>query len=93
MTLPVRPVDQLVQVDELAGLLDVALGECIERDADHLLRTVAHLAQACDELVACLEVGGELRELRDRDALVADSLEVDGRVEHREHEPEVGRDR
>ncbi len=40
-----------------------------------------------------LERGGELRQLRDGDALVADPLEVDRAVEHGEDEAEVGRDR
>ena len=39
-----------------------------------------------------LEIGGELRQLGDRDALIADPLEVDRVVQDREHEPKVGRD-
>jgi hypothetical protein len=36
-----------------------------------------------------LEGGGELRQLGDRDALVADPLEMDRAVQHREHETQV----
>ena len=42
--------------------------------------------------MARLELGRELRQLRDRDALVADPLEVDRVVQDREHEAEVGGD-
>ena len=39
-----------------------------------------------------LELGRELGQLRDRDALVADALEVDRVVQDREHEAQVGGD-
>ena len=39
-----------------------------------------------------VEVTRELRELGDRDALVAHALDVDRAVEERENEAEVGRD-
>ena len=40
-----------------------------------------------------LELARELRQLRDRDALVADPLEVDRVVQDREHEAEIRRHR
>ncbi len=75
------------------GPLDVARGERVERDPHHLRGALTHLGQPLDEVVARLELGGELRQLRDRDALVADPLEVDRVVQDREHEPQVGGDR
>ena len=39
-----------------------------------------------------LEIRGELRQLRDRDRLVADPLQVNGAVKHGEDEPEVAGD-
>ena len=75
-----------------AGALDVARRERVERDPHHLLGPLAHLGQPLDEVVVRLELGRELRQLRDRDALVADPLEVDRVVQDREHEAQVGRD-
>ena len=56
----------------------------------HLRGALAHLGQPFDDVVAGLELSSELRQLRDRDALVADALEVDGVVQDREHEAQVG---
>ena len=89
---PVRAVDELVELDEAARPLDVPRRERVERDPHHLLGPLAHLRQPLDEVVPRLELGRELGQLRDRDALVADPLEVDRVVQDREHEPEVGRD-
>ena len=40
---PVRAVDQLVQLDERLRLVGVARRERVERDADHLLGALAHV--------------------------------------------------
>ena len=89
----VGPVDQLVEVGKRSRRPRLAGGERVECDPDHLLGAIAHLPEAVDELGTRLEVGRELRQLRDRHALIADSLEVDRVVEDGQHQPEVGRDR
>ena len=66
----------------------VALGVDVREGA-----YLSHFLEALREVVLRLEAVGELRQLRDRDGLVADSLEVHRVVEDGEHEPEVGRDR
>ena len=68
-------------------------GERVERDADHLLGARAHLLERVDEHPVGRDGRRELHELRDRHAVVADPLEVQVDVEHREDEPQVGRDR
>src|SRR4051794_29919437 len=40
---PVRPIDQLVEIDERLCLVGVALGEGVEGDADHLLAALPHV--------------------------------------------------
>ena len=85
----VRPVDQLVELGQRVRPLDVAAGERVERDAHHLLRAVTHLGEPLDELPSRLEIRGELRQLRDRHALVANAFEVDRVVQDREDEPEI----
>ena len=75
-------------------LLEVALGERVERDADHLLGPLAHvLERAEDRLAADVEPAHQLRQLRDRHAVVGHPLEVEVDAQDREHEPEVDRDR
>ena len=69
--------------------LDVTLGEGGEGEPDHLLAAVAHLAESLDEVVARLELRCQLRQLRDRDGLVSDALEMDRGVQDREHESQV----
>ena len=72
----------------------IAGGERVERDADHLLGALAHvLDRAADPLVGDVEVAHQLRQLRDGDAVVGHALEVEVHAQHREHEPEVDRDR
>ena len=84
----VRAVDQLVELDEAAGPLDVAA-----ENESRATRTISAArspmsGQALDQVVVRLELARELRQLCDRDALVADPLEVDRVVEDREHEAE-----
>ena len=90
---PAGPVDELVQLDQRVGTLEVAVGERVEGDPNHFFRPVAHLRQPLDELAPGPEVGCQLRQFRDRDALVAHPLEVDRVVEDGEHEAQVGGDR
>ena len=90
---PVRPVDQLVQVEERLGGNAVALLQRAERDADHLLGALAHLLEALEQRVVRLESLRQLGQLRDRDAEVAHPLQVEVVLQHREHEPKVARDR
>src|SRR5207302_11221827 len=45
----VDAVDQLVELDERRRRLDVALGERLERHADHLLAAVTHLLEPLDQ--------------------------------------------
>ena len=91
--IPVRAVDQLVQLDQGLGLLGVAGRERVHRDPDHLLRTLAHvLDRPTDRLVVDVQVAHQLRELRDRDAVVGHPLEMEVDPEHREHEAEIDGD-
>ncbi len=46
---PVRPVDQLVELQERLGGNSVSLLQRPERDADHLLGTFAHLLEALEQ--------------------------------------------
>ena len=46
----VRAVDQLVELDERLGPADVARGERVDRDPDHLLGAPAHLLEGLDQL-------------------------------------------
>src|SRR5436189_1457096 len=85
----VGAVDQLVEVDERRGGLEIAALERVESDADHLLGPLAHLLERLDKTLVGLDVGDELRQLRDRHAVVAHPLEVQVRSQHREHEPKV----
>ena len=75
-------------------LLEVAVGERVERDADHLLGPLAHVLERVeDRLAADVEAAHQLRQLRDGDAVVGHPLEVEVDAQHREHEPQVARDR
>ena len=76
-----------------AGLLEITPRERVERDLHHLLAALAHVDEALHHRLLRVEVARELRELRDRDALVAHALDVQPGVEQREHETKVGRDR
>ncbi len=58
----------------------------------HLDAALAHVDEAVDDVALRREVTRELRELRDRDALIAHALAVDRGVEKGENEAEVGRD-
>ena len=92
--LAVRAVDQVVELVQRHRLLDVAVGERVERDADHLLGALAHVLERVeDAVVADVEAAHQLRQLRDGDAVVGHPLEVEVHAQHREHETEVGRDR
>ena len=86
---PVGPVDQLVEVDERLGARRVAVGEGVERDADHLLGALAHLLEPLEDRLFVRRVLDELRQLGDRDAVVRHALEVEVDVQDGEHEPEV----
>ena len=88
--LPVRPVDELVELVQLASLLDIALRKRGERHLDHFRRALAHVDKALHDRLLGAEVARELGQLGDRDALVADPLEMERVVEQCEHEPEVG---
>ena len=90
---PVGPVDQLVQLDEALGAGEVAARERVERDAEHLLRPLAHLDEHRDERRVGLDVRHQPRQLRDRDAAVAAPLEQEVDVEDREQQAQVARDR
>ena len=72
---------------------DVAAVERLHGDAGHLLRPLAHLAESLEQDRVRREPFRQPGQLGDRRALVADPLEVEVRVEDREHEPEVARDR
>ncbi len=85
-------VDQLVEVEQRLGQLLVTGLERLDRDTDHLLGPLAHLAEAGEERVVGRQSLRQLRQLRDRDAEVAHPLEVEVVLQHREHEPEVARD-
>ena len=87
----VRAVDQLVELDEALGAGEVAVGERVQRDAHHLLGALAHLHEHLDERRVRVDVGDELRELRDRDAAVGRPLEQQVDVQDREQEPQIAR--
>ena len=89
----VRPVDQLVQVDERLGAREVPVLERAQGDAGHLLGADAHLGEGGDDPRLARGDAGQLRQLCDRDAVVGHPLEVEVDVQHRQHEPKVGRDR
>jgi hypothetical protein len=67
--------------------------ERVERDADHLLGPRGHLVETLDQRLVGRQPVGELRQLRDRHAEVGHPLEVQVRVQDREHEPQVDGDR
>ena len=69
------------------------MAERIERHPQHLLGPVAHLGQDLDERRIRLDVGDELRQLRDRHAAVRAPLQQEIDVDHREQESQVARDR
>ena len=89
----VGPVDQLVEVDQHLRARDVARGERGERDADHLLGAHRDVLEARHERVVGGQVLRELRQLGDRDAVVAHALEVEIDVQHGQHEAQVDGDR
>ena len=72
--------------------LEVARRERRQRNLDHLDAALAHVDEPFHDDALRAEVARELRELRDRDALISDALDVEGGVEHREHEAKVARD-
>ena len=86
---PVRAVDELVELDEALRARDVALAERVQRDAHHLLGALAHLRKDVGESGIRLDIGDELRELRDRHAAVARALEQEVDVDHRQQEPQI----
>src|SRR5579884_4013152 len=91
---PVRAVDQLVELLQRARLLDVAVAERVERDADHLLGALAHvLDRGEDRLAGDVQVAHQLRQLGHGDGVVRHPLEVEVDAQHREHEAQVARDR
>src|SRR5262249_32570799 len=73
-------VDQLVEVDERRGSCEIAALERDECDANHLLRALTHLLECLNEPLVLLGVGGELRQLGNRDAVAAHPLEMEIRV-------------
>src|SRR5262245_5342295 len=79
--LAVRAVDELVELVDAPRLRNVALGERVEGDTDHLDATLPHVDEALDDVPLRLEMAGELRELRDGDALVSHALDVNRRVQ------------
>jgi polyphosphate kinase-like protein len=89
----VGAVDQLVEVDKRGGRFEIAPLEGFERNADHLFRPLPHFLEGLDEPLVWLDVGDELGQLRDRDAVVAHPLEMQVRMQHRQHEPQVDGDR
>ena len=89
----VRAVDQLVELDQRLGPGHVACGERVDRHADHLLGAPAHLLEGVDQLRVARQVLGQLDQLGDRHAVVGHPLEVEIRVQDREHEPQVDGDR
>src|SRR5207248_2634746 len=89
----VGAVDQFVEVDEALRPGEVASRERVERDAEHLLRAVAHLDEDADERRVRVGVGDELGQLRDRDAAVAATLEQQVDVEDGQQQPQVAGDR
>src|SRR5438045_9505034 len=56
----VRTIDQLVEVDERRGSLEIAPLERVERDADHLLGALPHLLERLDAPLVRLDVVAEL---------------------------------
>ena len=72
---------------------NVACGERVDRHADHLLGAPAHLLEGLDQLRVARQVLGQLDQLGDRHAVVGHPLEVEIRVQDREHEPQVDGDR
>ena len=88
----VGTVDQLVEIDEGRGSLEIAALERVERNADHLFRALPHLLESLDEPLVGVDVGDKPGQLGDRDAVVAHPLEMKVRVQHCQHEPEVDRD-
>ena len=76
------------------GLRQVAVGEGVESDADHLLCALAHVLERAENLVAGnVEPAHQLRQLGNGDAVVGHSLEMEVHAQHCEHEPQVARDR
>jgi hypothetical protein len=86
-------IDQLVELGEALGLREVALGERVHRDPEHLLGPLAHLDQHGDEGRVRVGARNELRKLGDRHATVGAPLEQEVDVDHREQQPQVARDR
>ena len=83
---PVRSVDQLVEVDEALGPLDVALRRTSRARRGSSPRRGSHLVEALDQRLVRRQAVRELRQLGDRHAEVGHPLEVEVRVEHGEHE-------
>ena len=85
---PVGAVDQLVELDEALRAVQIAARERVERDPEHLLGPVTHLAEHVDEVGIGLDVRDELRELADGDTAVCGPLEQEIDVEDREQQRE-----
>src|SRR6266487_246068 len=90
---PVRPIDELVEIDKRFGACKVPVAERVEGNPDHLLAARPHLLEALDEAWAGIHLRNELRQLRDRHAVVRHSLEMEVHVEDRQDETKVARDR
>ena len=90
---PVRPVDQLVELDERLGPGDVPRGERV--DATRIISSARAPISPNASIRPCSarQLNGQLDELRDRHAVVGHALEVEVDVQDREHEPQVGGDR
>src|SRR5581483_2712602 len=89
---PVRAIDQLVQLDECLRLLVVAGRERVHRHADHLLRALTHVFdRTADRIVDDVEVAHQLRELGDRHAIVRHPLQVQVHAQNRKHEAQIDR--
>ena len=90
---PVAPIDQLVEIGQRLGRGDIALGKRVERDLQHLFGSRRHLVERLQERRVRREAMRQLRELRDRHAVVAGPLDRAADVQEREDAPQVARDR
>ena len=85
-------VDDLVELDQRLGLLEIALDERVHRRCDHAAGLVSHHGEVLEQLRSERLLAEEPAQLRDVDALVADPLQVLVHVDHGEHEPQVDGD-
>ena len=86
-------VDDLVELDQRLGLLEIALDERLHRRCDHAAGLVPHHGEVLEQLGRKPLVDEEPAQLRDVDALVADALQVLVHVDHGENKPQVDSDR